>query len=269
MKFDVNLSILFTELPLLQRPAAAASVGFEAVEFWWPFADPAPGDAEVDAFLTAIKDAGVRLVGLNFAGGDLPGGERGLLSQPARSPEFRDNIAVAVGIARATGCRALNALYGNRVDGVAAEAQDELAGENLALAAKAAAEINAVVLIEALNALENPRYPLTSAADAILVCDRVRRESGAENLRFLADLYHLGVMGEDLPAVIAEHADRIGHVQIADVPGRHQPGTGELDVNALLTALTNHGYDGWIGCEYKPVGRSADSFDWLKPHLGG
>ena len=269
MKFDINLSILFTELPLLERPAAAAAAGFEAVEFWWPFPDAVPGDAEVDAFLAALRDAGTSLVGLNFAAGDMPGGERGLLSRPATSAEFRDSIDVAVGIARETGCRALNALYGNRVDGVAPEAQDELAVENLALAAKAAAEIDAVVLVEALNSYESPRYPLVSSAAAIAVCDRVEREAGAANLRFLADLYHLARMAEDLPAVIAGYADRIGHVQLADVPGRHQPGTGELDFAAAFAALEAHGYQGWIGCEYKPDGPSAESFGWITTYQEG
>ena len=131
LRFDVNCSILFTELPLLKRPAAARAAGFDAVEFWWPFAEPVPPDREVDAFVGALDDAGVRLVLLNFAGGDLAAGDRGLLSLPAGSAAFRDNIDACAGIAARTGCGVLNALYGNRADGLPERQQDELAAQNL------------------------------------------------------------------------------------------------------------------------------------------
>ena len=264
-RYDVNLSILFTELPLLQRPAAAAAAGFDAVEFWWPWPDePVPSDSTVDRFVAAIGDAGVRLVGLNFAAGALPGPDRGLLSDPLRHSQFRDNVDIAVDIADRTGCGALNALYGNRIDGADPGQQDELATANLALAGRAADRIGAVVLVEALNRAESPRYPLLSLADAAAVLDRVRAESGVDNLRLLCDLYHLARGGEtDLVGQIARYAPRIGHVQIADCPGRHQPGTGTLDVPALEGALADAGYTGWIGLEYSPDGSSADSFGWL------
>ncbi|HCT76536.1 MAG TPA: hydroxypyruvate isomerase [Micromonosporaceae bacterium] len=253
IRFDVNCSILFTELPLLERPAAARSAGFDAVEFWWPFAEAVPPDSEVDAFVAALDDAGVQLVGLNFAAGDMPGGDRGLLSLPDRSDEFRDNIDVTVGIAQRTGCRALNALYGNGPE-------SDLALENLALAADAAARIDAVVLVEALNSFESPRYPLTSTADAMRVIEAV----GRPNVRYLADLYHLARMGEDLPWLIARHTKDFGHVQIADLPGRNQPGMGTLDFPSVFRLLDEYGYDGWIGLEYKPMGASVDSFHWIK-----
>src|SRR4051812_44782758 len=140
-RYAINLSILFTELPLLERPEAARDAGFDAVEFWWPFATAVPPDAEVDAWVRSVEDAGVALIGLNFFAGDMPGGDRGLVSWPARSAEFRDNVDVTVGIGRRLGCRAFNALYGNRVEDVATERQDDLAVENLALAGRAAARI--------------------------------------------------------------------------------------------------------------------------------
>lgn len=263
LRFDVNLSILFTELALLDRPAAAAAAGFDAVELWWPFDTPTPADRDVDAFVGSLTDAGVGLVGLNFDAGDMAGGARGLLSQPANAQRFRDNIDVVVAIAEQTGCGALNALYGNRVDGVDPQQQDEIATENLALAARAAARVGAVVLVEALNADESPRYPLVSSDDVVAVLDRVEREGDVANLAFLADLYHLARMGEDPASVVRTHSDRIGHVQIADVPDRHQPGTGDLDLDAALSALDAGGYGGYVGLEYKPLGPSADSFDWL------
>jgi hydroxypyruvate isomerase len=261
LSYAVNCSILFTELPLLRRPDAVRAAGFDAVEFWWPFADAVPGDHEIDAFVGAIRDAGVALVGLNFAAGDMVGGDRGLVSWPARSAEFRDNIAVTVGIGAQLGTRAFNALYGNRVDSVAAEEQDELAVRNLAAAAAAVAEIDAVVLVEPVSGA--PRYPLRHAADAIAVADRVERATGATNVGLLADLYHLTANGDDVDAVIARYADRIGHVQIADHPGRHEPGTGEIDLDGQLAALQAAGYDGWVGLEYKPSTTSAQSVEWL------
>src|SRR3954453_8311952 len=147
-RFDINLSILFTELPLLDRPAPAGQADFPAVEFWGPWPVAVPADAEIDRFATAVTDAGVQLVGLNFFAGDMTGGDRGLVSWPARRAEFRDNIDVAVGIGERLGCRAFNALYGNRTDDSTPDEQDALAAENLALAARAAQRIGGTVLVE-------------------------------------------------------------------------------------------------------------------------
>jgi hydroxypyruvate isomerase len=265
-RFNVNLSILFTELPLLERPAAAAAAGFTAVELWWPWVDsPAPGRSELDALKTAIEAAGVRLTGLNLYAGRLPGPDRGALSLPGEeSARFRANIDVATDFAGSLGCTALNALYGNRVDGVDPEEQDALAVENLVLAAGAADRIGAMLLVETLNERESPDYPLVSAAAGIAVVDKVNAATGLGNTRFLMDLYHLAMNGEDLPRVIAAYADRTGHVQIADSPGRGAPGTGSLPLEELLDQLAEAGYAGWVGLEYKPGDRpSAQAFDWL------
>lgn len=265
-RFTVNLSILFTELPLLERPAAAAAAGFSAVELWWPWADsPTPKASELDALKKAVKDAGVRLTGLNLYAGQLPGPDRGALSIPGEeSRRFRANIDVAAGFAASLGCTALNALYGNRVEGTDPVEQDELALENLVLAARAADRIGAILLVEALNKPESPRYPLVSAPAAVEVVDKVNRASGLGNARFLMDLYHLSMNGEDLPQVIAAYADRTGHVQIADNPGRGAPGTGTLPLQELLDQLHKAGYAGWVGLEYKPGERpSAEAFEWL------
>ncbi|WP_405793384.1 TIM barrel protein [Streptomyces sp. NBC_01506] len=268
-RFDVNLSILFTELPLLQRPAAAAAAGFTAVELWWPWIEtPTPPQAELDALKKALDDAGTQLVGLNFYAGQLPGPDRGALSLPGEeSDRFRANIDVAAGFAASVGCTALNALYGNRVDGVDPRTQDSLALENLVLAARAADRIGATLLIEALNRPESPHYPLVSAEAAIEVVDRVNTATGLGNTAFLLDIYHLSMNGldaEGLAEVIDRYADRTGHVQIADNPGRGAPGTGTLPLNDLLDRLRKAGYEGWVGLEYKPGDRpSAESFAWL------
>ena len=263
LRFDINCSILFTELPQFKRPAAARAAGFEAVEFWWPFAEPVPPDREADAFVEALGDAGVRLVLLNFAAGDMAAGDRGLLSLPAGSAAFRDNIDACVGIAARTGCTVLNALYGNRVDGLPERQQDELAAENLALAAGAAARVGATVVVEALNSYDSPRAPIVSSQRALAIINAVRA-GGAANIGFLADLYHLGRMGENLPDVLALRSADIAHIQIADVPDRGAPGTGGLDFEALFGQLAAQGYPGWIGCEYKPTdpADSSTSFGW-------
>jgi hydroxypyruvate isomerase len=261
LRFDVNCSILFTELPLLERPAAARAAGFGAVELWWPFPVAVPSDGEVEALVRSVTDAGVRLVGLNFFAGDLAGGDRGLVSWPGRAAELRDNLEVTVGIGERLGCRAFNALYGNRVEGAAPAAQDELATEHLAMAGRAAARVGGTVLVEPVSGAR--RYPLRTAADAVAVIDRVAAQTGVTNLGLLCDLYHLATNGDDLDRAIATHGDRIAHVQVADVPGRHEPGTGTLDVRRHLGQLAAAGYAGWVGLEYQPSGASADSFGWL------
>jgi len=260
-RYAVNLSMLFTELPLLQRPAAAKEAGFDAVEFWWPFSSAVPADSQVDEFVAAVDEAGVQLIGLNFFAGDMPGGDRGLVSWPARSAEFRDNIDVTVGIGERLGCRAFNALYGNRTDESTPVAQDEVAAENLALAARAAARIDGIVLVEPVSGA--PRYPLLTAADVIRVIDRVEAASGVGNVKFLCDLYHLDVNGDDVAAAIETYADRVGHVQIADSPGRGEPGTGTLDIDGHLAALAAHGYRGYVALEYKPTAGTLEGLNWL------
>jgi hydroxypyruvate isomerase len=262
LRYEVNCSILFTELPLLERPAAAKAAGFDAVEFWWPWPDqPVPGDRDVDAFVSAVEDAGVKLAGLNFFAGDLAGADCGVLSIPDRVQQFRDNVDVTLGIGERLGVGAFNALFGNRVDGVSAQEQDELGRESIAVAAKAAERIGATVLVESVS---GPKpYPLRTAADSLAVVDDVRA-TGATNVGFLLDLYHLAANGDDLDAAIATAVDRTAHVQIADAPGRVEPGSGDLDLQRHLGALAAGGYAGWVGLEYKPTtATTPESFGWL------
>jgi len=257
--FAVNCSILFTELPLLERPAAARAAGFEAVEFWWPFDSAVPSDAEVERFERAIRDAGVALVGLNFAAGDMPGGDRGLVSCPQRCQEFRDNIAVAVGIGERLGCRGFNALYGNRVEGEDPAVQDELAVQNLALAARAASAIGGTVMLEPLSGTE--RYPLLSASDAVNVIDRVNRHTGATGLGLLADLYHLAVNGDDLDKVVATYTSgsrtcrsRMRRVVMSPAPGRWRC-TG---ISTTCTQAATTGGSAWSTSRAVPPRRASN-----------
>ncbi|WP_369359394.1 TIM barrel protein [Streptomyces sp. cg2] len=269
-RFNVNLSILFTELPLLERPAAARAAGFTAVELWWPWVDaPTPERAELAALADALRDAGTQLTGLNFYAGQLPGPDRGALSVPGEESErFRANVPVAIDFAAALGCTTFNALYGNRVEQATPQEQDALALENLAFAARAVGEVGGTLLIEALNAPESPACPIVSAPKAVEVVDAVNAATGLDNARFLMDLYHLAMNGEDLVEVIDRYTARTGHVQIADNPGRGAPGTGSLPLEELLGRLRKAGYQGWVGLEYKPGERpSAESFGWLPPAL--
>ncbi|MGA9345209.1 MAG: TIM barrel protein [Nocardioidaceae bacterium] len=261
LRYAVNCSLLFTEVALLDRPAAAKAAGFDAVEFWWPWPDaPVPGDAEVDAFVRAVRDAGVQLIGLNFFAAQLTGPDCGVLSIPARSSQFADNIDVTVGIGEQLGVGAFNALYGNRVDDASPEEQDEVGAANLVRAAAAAGTIGATVLLEPVS---GPKpYPLRTATDVVRVLDRVRA-LGTTNVGLLFDVFHLANNGDDVDAAIAAYADQVAHVQIADAPGRGEPGSGELDLDRYLDQLETAGYAGWVALEYNPTTTTTDSLGWL------
>lgn len=261
LPYLVNCSIIFTELPLLERPAAARAAGFDAIELWWPFATAAPTTDEVDALVGAVQDAGVALVCMNLFAGDMPGGDRGIVSWPGREGDFADCLKVAVDMGEALGIRGFNALYGNRHQGTDPAAQDAAALANLTRAAEALGAINATVLIEPLSGV--PAYPLRTADDVMGVIHAARHATGAPNLALLADLYHLATNDDDVTRAIAAHTPDVGHVQIADVPGRHEPGTGDLDLQGWLSQLEEHGYAGWVGLEYAPLTTSEESFAWL------
>jgi len=261
LPYLANCSMWFTEQPLLARPAAAKSAGFDAIEFWWPWPEePVPSDAKLDDFVRAVRDAGVQLVGVNFFAGDLVGPDCGVLSLPDRSQEFRDNINVALALGDQLGVTAFNALYGNRVDGSTPAEQDELGVENLALAAAAAARIGATVLVEPIS---GPKpYPLRTAADAAALVTAVR-DAGHANVGMLFDLFHLANNGDEIRPAIDRFADLIRHVQVADCPGRGEPGTGSLDIDSHLVALEAIGYEGWVGLEYRPTSDTETSLAWL------
>lgn len=257
MTYTVNCSILLTELPLLQRPAAAKTAGFDAVEFWWPFDSAVPNDAELTAFERSITDAGVQLTGLNFFAGNMPAGDRGLVSWKGRCSEFKDNVDVVVGIGERLGTKAFNALYGNRLQEFTPELQDELAVKNLVYAAQGVAKIGGTVLLEPVSGM--PAYPLKTAQDALDVIGATAA-AGADNVKLLADFYHLAVNGDDVASVIENHAKDFGHIQIADNPGRGAPGTGTLPLEAWIARSRELGYTGYIGLEYKA--NAADALTW-------
>jgi hydroxypyruvate isomerase len=254
MRFSPNLSMLFTEVEFLERFERAAHVGFAGVEFWWPSSEDL---AHVEA---AIKDAGLEVVLFNFDAGDMSSGDRGLLSDPSRERQFRDNVPLALELARRVGCPRLNALVGTRLKGLDTSEQLGLAAANVAWAADQAAQHGIEVLIEPINTFENGPYlvPTTSAAADFL------QRIGRDNVKLQYDAYHMQRMEGNVVATLRQRVDLIAHVQVADCPGRGEPGTGELNFRYIFAALEELRYSGWVGLEYKPTTETTEaSLAWL------
>jgi hydroxypyruvate isomerase len=267
---QANISLMFGEIPFERRPAAAAAAGFRAIECWWPFATARPAPRDVDGFVASVADAGVQLRGLNFYAGDMAGGERGVASHPLRRAEFDDSVAVAVDIGARLGVTGFNALYGNRLSGLSATDQHDAGLRALAVAAERADDIGATVLVEPVSGVA--AYPLKLAADALTVIGGVRERMQKGRIALLADLYHLTVNGDDVARVVTEHIDQIGHVQVADAPGRNEPGSGRIPIAELVDLLGRSGYPGGIGLEYIPSGDTVAGLTWLRqlvPSFGG
>lgn len=256
--FAVNCSILLTDRDVPARLEAVRLAGFTAVEFWWPFATATPSDPEVEAFVTAVRDSGLQLAALNLFAGDMPAGDRGVVSWPGRAEELSASAELAAQIGAELGCRLFNALYGNRHPESTAAAQDQLAVRNLAAVATELARIDGTVLVEPVSGAA--AYPLRTADDVIAVLDRVEQETGADNLALLLDVYHLATNGDDVRAAIDRHRARIAHVQVADAPGRGAPGTGELPLQSWIDELRSGGYRGWVALEYRSD--DTDPFTW-------
>lgn len=253
-RHDANLSILYPDLPWWERPAAAVADGYDAVESWWPFGSPEPADRDIDRFVAGVRDAGVRLVLLNTDGGDLAAGDRGYANDPAAGDRFAANLAVVAGIVEATGCPVVHALHGNRVDGVPEAEQRATAAESLALAARTLGPLGATVVIEPMNTHDCPRYSLHDAETAVAVLDAAAAllPAGIRPPGLLLDVYHLTRMAVDVPAAVRRRGGRIAHVQLADVPGRGRPGSGTVDFAAVMDALAEVGYAGYVGLEHLP-----------------
>jgi hydroxypyruvate isomerase len=260
MRFSANVSILFKEAPFLERFGRAREAGFSAVEFWWPLGEDLE---EVEA---VISDAGLSVALFNFDAGDMPAGDRGLVSDPDRAGRFRENVPVALDLARRLGCRRMNVLAGHEKEGMGREEQLSLARENVAFAADKAREAGVTVLVEAVNTFENGPYLLHTTEQAV----EFVRGVGRENVGIQHDLYHMQRMEGNLVATLREHVGVIGHVQIADSPGRGEPGTGEIRYPFVLAELEGLGYDGYVGLEYNPMtGATQESLGWLPKELRG
>jgi len=261
IRFDANCTFLFKDVDLLERPQAARDAGFDAIELWWPFDTATPDAADVDKIVSAVKKAGVTVVGLNFFAGDLAGPDCGLVSWPGREQEFRSAVEAAVALGERIGTRGFNALYGNTLESSSPAEQAAVARENLGFAAAAAANIGASVLIEPVS---GPKpYPLRTGAQVLQVIDDLTA-AGISNIKMLCDLFHLQMNGDDVSAAISAAGSKIGHVQLADAPGRGEPGTGDIAWREHLAQLEAAGYDGWVGLEYNPsTGDTLSSLDWL------
>jgi hydroxypyruvate isomerase len=254
MRFCANVSILFKEAPFLERFDRAARAGFAAVEFWWPTGE------SLDEVEAAIRDAGLQVALFNFDAGDLPAGDRGLLSDPERAHRFRENVPVGLELAQRLGCERMNALVGLERSPAQREAQMRLAAENVRWAADQAAPYGVDITIEAVNTFENGPYLVSTTRAAAAFIDTVDRP----NVRIQYDAYHMQRMEGNLVATITEHVDRIAHVQIADSPGRGEPGTGEINFPFVLDAIDALGYEGWVGLEYNPTtATTEESLGWM------
>ena len=253
LRFSPNLSLLWAGLPLPERCERAAEAGFSAVELWWP------GQPEAELLPELTAHLGLELAMLNFDAGDMAGGDRGLAADPARRDQLRANVPIALRIARACRCTRLNLLVGLCQEMSSPAEQLRLARDNVAWAADQAAGAGCCVLIEAVNSMENGPYLLTTTAAA---ADFIR-QTGRPNLRLQYDAYHMQRMEGDLTTTVSTYWPLIGHIQIADVPGRGEPGTGEINYQFFLDQLDQRGYDGYVGLEYKPTTTTEESLSWL------
>ncbi len=249
-RFSANISMMFTEVPFPERFAAAAAAGFEAVEIQLPY------EFGTDEIAAELERHGLRLVLINTPAGDWVSGERGLAALPGKEAAFRAAFAEAIAYARALGVRQVHAMAGNAEGPIARDTYIR----NLRNACDQAAEADVTVLIEPINTHDMPGYHLTTTDDAVEVIEAV----AADNLGLQLDLYHCQMMEGDLARRVESLLPLIGHIQVAGVPGRHEPDNGEICYDYLFGLLDDLGYDGWVGCEYAPAGRTEDGLGWFR-----
>jgi len=252
VKFSANLTMLYTEHGFLERFGAAARDGFGGVEFVSPY------EFSPEAVAAAARKAGVSVALFNSPAGDWGAGERGFACQPGSTAIFRAGIETAIAYADALDCRKLHIMAGNVPDGVSAEEAEAVFIDNIGWAAEKLAARGIMALIEPINPIDMPGYGLSSLGQA----ERVLRAVSHNNLRLQYDFYHMAMMGEALVDNFVRLRPLIGHVQIADCPGRHEPGTGGIDFDAVFSALAS--YEGWVGAEYRPVGATSDGLGWMR-----
>lgn len=257
IRFSANLMMLFTEVDFLDRFERAAKAGFRAVEFPYPY------QWKKEELAERLEQHGLELVLHNMPPGNWEGGERGLACLPGREAEFRKSLSLAIDYAKGLNCPRLNCMAGKPPAGTSLEKVRRTLIDNLRFAAAALEKEGIRLLIEPLNDLDVPGFFLSRTRDAINLMEEV----GHPNLRLQYDVYHMQIMEGNLMRTIQTILSRIAHIQIADNPGRNEPGTGEINYPNLFRFLERQGYDGWIGCEYKPLGKTEDGLGWIRPYL--
>jgi hydroxypyruvate isomerase len=253
-KFSANLGFLFGDLPFLDRFAAAAAAGFRAVEYMAPY------DRDPHEIASLLADLGLTQALFNLPAGDWEAGERGIAILPDRVGDFRDSVARALDYAEALGCKRLNCLAGIAPPNADRRTLEATFIDNLAFAAEAAAKRGVKLLIEPINTRDMPGFFLSRSDEALRLIERV----GSTNLWLQADVYHMQIMEGDLARRLEAAMPRIAHIQIADNPGRHEPGTGEINYGFLLPLIDRLGYDGCIGCEYRPATTLVAALAWMR-----
>ena len=257
-RFSANLSMLFLEHEFLDRFDAAAHAGFKGVEYLGPY-DHAP-----ELVAARLKKNGLSQVLFNLPSGDWAGGERGIAVLPDRVEEFRAGVDTAITYAKALGCGQVNCLAGIAPAGATYGQVEDVFVENLKFAADRLEKAGVKLLIEAINTRDIPGFFLNTSKQALAIIDRV----GSNNLFFQYDIYHMQIMEGDLARTIEANLGRIAHIQIADNPGRHEPGTGEISYPFLYEHIDRIGYDGWIGAEYKPKAGTDAGLGWFRELSG-
>ncbi len=254
-KFAANLTMLFGELPFVDRFAAAKNAGFSGVEYLFPY------EFEKAVLAEQLQQHGLTQVLHNLPAGNWAGGERGIAILPDRVIEFRDGVQRAIDYAHALDCRQLNCLVGIAPEGANRDELRKVLVKNLRYAADTLAKERIKLLIEPINTRDIPGFFLTGTEQAVQLIADV----GSDNLFIQYDIYHMQVMEGDIAPTLKKHLDRIAHVQLADNPGRNEPGTGEINYPFLFRYLDEIGYRGWIGCEYKPKTTTTESLGWYAP----
>jgi 2-dehydrotetronate isomerase len=257
-RFAANLSMMYAEHAFLDRFAAAAADGFQAVEYLFPY-EHAPA-----ALADRLQAHGLTQVLFNLPPGDWAAGERGMACHPGREAEFAQTVQTALPYARATGCRRLHAVAGLVPAGVSAEQARATYVNNLRAAARVLADEGITLLIEPINTRDMPGYFLNWQQQA----HEIVAEVGAPNLKVQMDFYHCQIMEGDLTRRLERHFQNVGHIQIAGVPDRHEPDSGEVAFPHLFERLDALGFEGWIGCEYRPAGATSAGLGWVRPYLG-
>ncbi len=252
-RFSANLTLLFGEHGFLDRFEAASRAGFSHVEF--QFAEASPEDVA-----HALRDTRLQLVLFNLPAGDWQAGDRGIAADPARREEFRQGVRQAVDLARRWGCRRLNALVGRRVEGVPEAEQWRCLVDNLRFAARLLDSAGLTLLVEPVNPYDVPGFLVPTTA----VGERLLEEVAVANACLQCDVYHMQRAEGNLVPTLRRLVGRVGHVQIADAPDRHEPGTGEIHYPYVLRELDRAGYQGFVGLEYRPAGRTEEGLRWIE-----